>query len=172
MEEKMYIIDLKDLRNDVERRSYHLDDAFFSGLDGKDIKGGNVDAEVEVRKSGDAFEMTLRCEGVVTVVCDRCLDDMTEDVFTEEVIPVRFGHDNEDSGDAVIVSEEEGLLDIAWLMYELISLSLPMQHVHEDGLCNKEMMMKLAEHSANVHADGESAADPRWNELKKILDNN
>ena len=144
----MYMIDLKDLRNDVERRSYHLDDAFFSGLDGKDIKGGNVDAEVEVRKSGDAFEMTLRCEGVVTVVC------------------------NEDSGDAVIVSEEEGLLDIAWLMYELISLSLPMQHVHEDGLCNKEMMTRLAEHSANVHADGESTADPRWNELKKILDNN
>lgn len=168
-----YDIDLKGLASDCECYSYHIDDAFFAGLECLDIKGGDVCVEAEIRKVKESFELTLKCRGSVTVVCDRCLDDMSIDVDTEDVVPVKFGAENEDSGDAVIVSEDEGILDLSWLIYEFISLSLPLQHVHEDGGCNKEMMACLAAHSpsGNVLAD-EEEADPRWNELKKILDNN
>ena len=79
---------------------------------------------------------------------------------------------------------------MAWFMYEFIALSIPMKHVHAPGKCNKAMMGKLNkylrtsadeedgwnESEAEVPEDDASEApqdiDPRWNELKKIIDNN
>jgi hypothetical protein len=60
-----------------------------------------------------------------------------------------------------------------------------MKHVHAPGKCNKDMVNKLSKH-LRVSADDEEdefdsivdtddrpqEIDPRWNELKKILDNN
>ena len=74
-------------------------------------------------------------------------------------------------------------------MYEFIALTVPMKHVHGPGKCNKSMTSKLSKHlrttvdepaedgfegnDEEAEAEGgEQAIDPRWNELKKILDNN
>ncbi len=76
-------------------------------------------------------------------------------------------------------------------MYEFIALAIPMKHVHPVGKCNKSMTGKLNKHIrtssdeedefASEEDDGlsgggeesdDSQVDPRWNELKKILDNN
>ena len=71
-------------------------------------------------------------------------------------------------------------------MYEFIALSIPMKHVHAPGKCNKAMMGTLNKYlrvSADENAeemeveeetadDKEQVIDPRWNELKKIIDNN
>ena len=59
-----------------------------------------------------------------------------------------------------------------------------MKHVHAPGKCNKDMVSKLSKH-LRVSGDDEEEfegmedtvdesreIDPRWNELKKILDNN
>ena len=73
--------------------------------------------------------------------------------------------------------------------YEFIALNIPMKHVHAPGKCNKGMVGKLSKHlriSADDEDDDDIAVelpegdisegpqeiDPRWNELKKILDNN
>ena len=63
-----------------------------------------------------------------------------------------------------------------------------MKHVHGPGKCNKTMSSKLKKHSAKssdeeddgVEFDGGEAesedntveSDPRWDELKKFMDNN
>ena len=77
---------------------------------------------------------------------------------------------------------------MAWFLYEFIALAIPMKHVHAPGKCNKAMSSKLNQH-LRVLSDEESEedaweneeeeigetdrpVDPRWNELKKILDNN
>ena len=76
-------------------------------------------------------------------------------------------------------------------MYEFIALAIPMKHVHAPGKCNKAMSSKLSKHLRTtsddemdedsfvpeesnelVNDDTETAVDPRWDELKKILDNN
>jgi uncharacterized metal-binding protein YceD (DUF177 family) len=91
----------------------------------------------------------------------------------------------------IVIPENEGEINIAWFLYEFIELSIPMKHVHAPGKCNKAMTSKLSKHlrgSANDESDDndvegfegpvidnveeEENIDPRWNELKKILDNN
>ena len=87
-----------------------------------------------------------------------------------------------------ILMEEKGTLNIAWFMYEFIALAIPMKHTHALGQCNKEMTGRLHKYlrtSVDEGEDDDSAVeegfemnnvekpiDPRWNELKKFLDNN
>ena len=77
-------------------------------------------------------------------------------------------------------------VNVAWFIYEFIELSLPMKHVHAPGKCNKAMMGTLNKHlctsaeeesldDADLEEEPEDESretDPRWDDLKKILDNN
>ena len=96
----------------------------------------------------------------------------------------------EEGDNLIVIPEEEGEINVAWFMYEFIALAIPMKHVHAPGKCNKAVTSKLSKHlktDANEDSDEvfdtggddivveeemEEQIDPRWNELKKILDNN
>jgi len=92
---------------------------------------------------------------------------------------VKLGAEFTEMDDIVIVPEEEGYINVAWFIYEFVALSIPMKHSHAPGECDKEMEGKLNKHLRTM-ADDEDfeeenetcEIDPRWNELKKILDNN
>ena len=110
-------------------------------------------------------------------------------VSTSDKLKVKLGSSFAEEGDIVVVPEEDGYINIAWFLYEFIALNIPMKHVHAPGKCNKGMVGKLSKHlriSADDEDDDDIAVelpegdisegpqeiDPRWNELKKILDNN
>ena len=186
-----YRIDLKGMQNSVSNYDYELDNHFFADIDSPEVTKGNVHASLEVRKlSGDnAFELNFSMKGSVVIPCDRCLDDMEQDIVASDKLMVKFGVDYAEDGDWVVVPEEEGDINVAWFMYEFIALAIPMKHVHAPGKCNKAMAGKLNKH-LRVAADEDDMADmemgiedvdlestsqnsdPRWNELKKILNNN
>ena len=219
-----------------ETHTFLLDDAYFASLEAPDIQHGRVTVTVEaVRLTAEDFRLTLRTEGTVTVACDRCLDDMDQPISATDHLSVSLGEAYEDEGDEqVVIPREDGTLNLAWLMYELIALAVPMKHVHAPGQCNEAMSEKLsslmcnpadedngedngedsgeedgkdngegggtltapgregdfpssasAETGAETDAESDAetddggaptakptATDPRWNELKKIRDNN
>lgn len=186
-----YKIDLKGMHESTMNCAFELDNQFFIDIDGPEVSKGKVHVALTVKKlMGDnAFELFFQTEGVIQVPCDRCLDDMDLDVSTQDKVMVKLGADYAEDGDWVIVPEEEGDINVAWFIYEFIALSIPMKHVHAPGKCNKAMAGKLGKHlrvdaddnesmdleSGVVDSDLESVdspVDPRWNELKKIIDNN
>jgi uncharacterized metal-binding protein YceD (DUF177 family) len=181
-----YKIDLKAMTEDVIKRDFHLDNAFFADVDSPEIQKGRVDVALTVRRTAAAFELSFETNGVVVVTCDRCLDEMDQPVESSDKIMVKFGTEYSDEGDnLVVIPEEEGEINVAWFMFEFIALAIPMKHVHPAGKCNKEMTSRLS-HLMRTEAgddeefggeadeadDAERPVDPRWNELKKILDNN
>ena len=68
------------------------------------------------------------------------------------------------------MDENEGILDLAWLIYESIALAVPIKHVHAPGKCNAAMTEKLNELSATRSGDEteSKAADPRWAKLAEL----
>jgi uncharacterized metal-binding protein YceD (DUF177 family) len=110
---------------------------------------------------------------------------MEQPIETDDRLKVKLGAEYSEIDDMVVIPEEEGYINVAWFIYEFIALSIPMKHVHAPGKCNKDMVNKLSKH-LRVSADDEEdefdsivdtddrpqEIDPRWNELKKILDNN
>ena len=162
-----------------------LDNRFFEEIDAPEIRTGKVNVILNVRKTAGIYELSFKIDGVVQVTCDRCLDEMDQPVSSVDVLKVKLGSDYLEDGDMVVIPEEDGMINIAWYMYEFIALDIPMKHVHEKGKCNKAMEGKLNQYLrtlADEEKDGgeedldDSIAsdnvDPRWSELKKIIDNN
>ena len=171
-------IDLKTIEMDEKCFSYSLDDSFFTDIEAQDITGGHLGAQVHVKNNAASYELSLHVDGNITIPCDRCLDDMIQPINADSVLKVKFGPSYLDEGDdLIIVPEDEGKINVAWFLYELIALAIPIYHAHNDGECNEEMMKILKEHTNQNLSDGEdvvdgSNVDPRWNDLKNLLNNN
>ena len=170
---------------DTAEYQYQLDNLFFAELDAPEVQKGKVDVTLKVRKTSGVYQLDFHTEGHVVVICDHCLDEMEQPIETDDRLRVKLGAEYSEDDDMVVVPEEDGYINVAWFIYEFIALSIPMKHVHAPGKCNKEMVDKLSKHLRTVKdeedddfEDMEEAEeeprgiDPRWNELKKILDNN
>ena len=176
-----YKIDLRELHNGAANYLFELNDSFFEVIEGTLIQSGNVNVDLTVRELVGAYEFAFHIQGVVQVMCDRCLDNMNVPISVEDTLTVKIGDEYEDDGEVVIVPEHEPELNVAWHIYEMLVLDIPLTHVHEDGQCNEKMMgalnKLLVQAQEEVQEDNEESSgtrpvDPRWNDLKKILDNN
>ena len=180
-----YKVELKNMLTDTVEIVYQLDNQFFLDLDAPDVQKGQVNVVLKVRKTSGIYQLDFHTEGKVIVICDRCLDEMEQPIETDDRLKVKLGADFAEIDDIVVVPEEDGYINVAWFIYEFIALSIPMKHVHAPGKCNKGMVSKLSKHLRVVKEEEDDSfedmvdaeeetreIDPRWNELKKILDNN
>ncbi len=180
------------MRTDTAKYEFVLDNLFFANIDGPEVQKGKVNVVLFVKRTSRAFELSFQTEGVVWIPCDRCLEDMEQPVNSTDKLLVKFGHEYAEEGDnLIVIPEEEGEINVAWFMYEFVALAIPMKRVHAPGKCNKAMAGKLNKHlritsdeeSEEIYSvegetddlkneETESQIDPRWEKLKKILDNN
>jgi uncharacterized metal-binding protein YceD (DUF177 family) len=180
------------MKEEVMMYDYLLDNKFFIDIDGAEFQKGKVKVHLTVEKRSMMFELTFKIEGIAVVPCDRCLDDMDLPVTAQNRLIVKFGKDfSEESDEVVVIPEDEGVINLAWFLYEFIALSLPIKHVHAPGRCNKMMSSKLKKHSVKsendeddfvmddgddmVITDGdasesENEIDPRWEVLKGLVE--
>ena len=177
-----YTIPLRGLKDGVSEFKYVLTNDFFTKIDDPDIQKGNLTAILEIKRTGETFELNFAINGMVQIACDRCLDDMEQPIETKDRLYVRFGKEfAEEDTNIIIVPFDEGEINVAWFIFEFIALNVPLKHVHAYGKCNREMTAKLQQVSAydqndadneiNVDPEKEIDTDPRWDELKKIIDN-
>lgn len=187
----LYKLPLKSLSVGTYTYEYKLDDVFFRNIDATEVQRGKLNVTLTVKRTSDVFELNFDIAGVIQIPCDRCLDYMDYEVSTKEKLYVKFGKEySEENDDVVIIPEAEGELNVAWFLYEFIALTIPLKHVHAPGKCNKSMNAKLRKHHVKDSGDEEMddvsldeevcddivdeevETDPRWDELKKIIDNN
>ena len=181
-----YSIQLRTMEVGTSEIEYHLGNDFFEAIDEEAIQKGSIIAKVCINKSIKQTELKFELEGKVVVLGDRCLEEMDQPIKTTGHLIVRMGKEYKDDGDdVVIVPEEQGIINVAWFLYEFIELAIPIKHVHPFGQCNSGMASKLGEHlvdSDSFEDDAESfivsgvndeesdsvVTDPRWDALKKL----
>ena len=163
-------VDLKGLKEDETSLEFSLDDSYFAALDDAEVKKGSLHVSVSIRKTSGFFDLLINASGTLIIPCDRCLDDMEQPVDTDTRLSVKFGSENTEEGDTIVVAEDEGILDLTWIIYESVALAIPIRHVHAPGKCNTAMAEVLEELSADRSSDEESdqAIDPRWEKLKRL----
>lgn len=151
-----FILPLKSLSLGKHTYNYHLDDAWFEEIDAVEVRQGDLLAQVEVDYAGRAYELKLMVKGQVKVPCDRCLADMELAIDAESRLLVKMGECyDEESDEVLVIPESEGELNIAWFLYEIIALALPLKRIHEPGQCDKAMSSKLKQHLAKRIDDEE-----------------
>ena len=187
-------IDLKNLPDGINSYSYELDRKYFDTIDHEEVRKGNVNVEMTVKKTIDAFEFNFHLTGTIQIPCNRCLDEMDQEIDTHNRLVVNLGEAySEESDELIIIPADEGEINIAWYLYEFIVLDIPIKHVHEPGKCNKVMSSKYRKHKAVSIDDDEDDdieefddevldedvdedsnddlkdTDPRWDALKKLI---
>ncbi len=167
---EQFKVNLKNITDEGTTLDFDLEDGYFDALDDSELKHGALHVSVSIRKATGFFEFLFHTEGTVTVTCDRCLDDMPQSIETDNRLIVKLGAVNSEEDDIITVSEDEGILDMSWIIYEFIVLAIPIKHVHAPGKCNLAMSQVLEELSADRSSDEESVqlVDPRWSKLAEL----
>lgn len=185
---------LKTMGQGREVFHYHLDKQFFVNMESADIHGADLDVTLEVEHKGEDYNLHFHVTGNVTLLCDRCLDALLHDVDTTYDITVRYGDRYCDDSDTVLeIPESDATLNVAYMLYDTVALTIPLKHVHPAGKCNKAMSTVLHRHrvsspgpdseleeslidemdTMDTAPDDDSPAadtptDPRWDALKGL----
>lgn len=188
-----YKLPLKSLAKGSHEFDYVLGKQFFADMENADIRDADVNVRLTVAYNGDVYDLNFVFSGEVTVLCDRCLDDLHLPIDTTYHIVVRYGDDfNDDSDELLEIPESDNYLNVAYMMYDTVALAIPIKHVHPLGKCNRAMSAILKKH--RVQATGEDAdlenalvdeidqmdvddtdvrvTDPRWDALKGLASEN
>jgi uncharacterized protein len=166
------ILPFKGLKDGLHDFKFNVTNAFFSELDYSEIKEGSIAVNVTMNKKPQHLELEIILEGLVNVMCDRCLGYFNMQVEYDSSLIVKFSKEEGDSEeDFIFLSPEEFEVDLTHYIYESICLSLPYQRVHPDdkrgrSTCDKDMLKKLKQLSMNVQEADDT--DPRWEKLKKL----
>lgn len=171
----------------IDREEYHLDKTFFENMENTDVRGADLNVELITNHHAGVYDLQFHITGEVTLLCDRCLDDLILPIDTAYHITVKYGEDyNDDSDDLLEIPESDNYLNVAYMIYDTVMLAIPIKHVHPLGKCNRAMSALLKKHRARP-ADEDSAlenelidemesmddtadapTDPRWDGLKGL----
>ena len=153
---------------------FEIGDRFFEEFEESEIKEGNLSVSIELDKRATHFDLIIKITGEVRICCDRCLETFFQPIACENRLLVKFGKKWDDSDpDIITIPADMHELNIKQYLYEFIHLALPIQRVHpgdKPGMnsCDPDMLKKLNQYIVN----NEKVNDPRWDELRKLINNN
>ena len=183
---------LKGMPLGTQEFEYELTTEFFKDMESSDVKKGDVKVVLKVNNKGDIFHLDFTLNGVIFIPCDRCLDDMEHIVDTTYHLTVKYGDKySDEKDDLLVIPQSEACLNVSYIIYDTVMLTIPLKHVHPAGMCNKAMSAKLRKLTARNFDDNDelieggfddeleedidnsdSFIDPRWEALKNLNDNN
>lgn len=184
-----YKLPLKSLAAGTYDYEYHLGKQFFTDMESADIHDADLTVKLTVTHKRDIYRLDFTITGTITLICDRCLDDLIMPVDTTYSIAVKYGDDyNDEADDLLIIPESDNFLNVAYMIYDTVALTIPIKHVHPMGKCNRQMSAMLRKHRAHRPGDedaelednlidemesmdterDEPPADPRWDGLKAL----
>lgn len=172
-----YNIEFKGLSEGLHDFRFGIDDSFFAHFEESLVEKGDIAVKVTLEKRSAFIKIHLKLKGWLELNCDRCLEEYRQKIKNETEMFVKFGEKEFDEGENIIwILPEEHQVNVAQIIYEYISLSVPLRHVHPKNKmgireCDPEMIEKLKEY---MHTDDEqqSPIDPRWEALKNLANNN
>ncbi len=172
---RQFVIPFKGLKSGKHDFLFDIDEKFFNLFEESEIKRGKVHIEILLIKNINMLELNFTLEGTVAVMCDRCLDDLDIPVSYTTNLYVKFGDTTEEQTDEILIlSHNEFELDVSHYIYEFSHLSLPYRRIHPDNesgisMCDSTMLQKLDEYQIEPNIKN---IDPRWDNLKSLLNNN
>ncbi len=171
----LFVIPLSGLKEGHYTFDFEIGNEFFEKFEESEIKEGRLTAIVVMEKRSSHLDLVVKISGAVMISCDRCLEMFLRPFESENRLLVKLGKSiSDDDPDVLSLPSDEHELDLMQHFYEYIHLALPIKRVHPDdeqgnSTCNPEMLEKLNE--LLVEDEDENNIDPRWDDLKKLMNN-
>lgn len=173
----LYNIPLSGLKEGLHTYDFEIGKEFFEEFEESELKEGSLKAYIEMYKRSSHLDLLIRITGAAMICCDRCLEMFSKPLECENRLIIKLGKSiSEDDPDIFSIPSDEHELDLMQHFYEYIHLALPIKRVHPvdkngKSACDPVMLKKLRE--LLVEEEGEEKKnDPRWDELKKLKNEN
>jgi len=172
---KQFSIPFTGLKIGKHQFDFEIDNSFFDAYEYSLVKKGALKVTVELDKQETMLILKIRLKGTIRLECDKCLAEFDAPLDIAERQIVKFAEDELESDDLeiIILNKKESSIDIADILYEFITVSVPYIKICEQNgngaKCDEEMIERL-ESLANPAQQEENttSADPRWEALKKL----
>ncbi|QSS98315.1 DUF177 domain-containing protein [Psychroflexus sp. ALD_RP9] len=169
-----YVIKFVGLKQGKHQFEYKITDEFFDFFEYDDFNTAEVNITVLLNKKANMLEFSFIAKGYVNLNCDVSTEAYNQAIQNTFELVVKFGDEyNDDNEDLLILPWSDYELNIAHYIYETIVLAIPQKRIHpgvEDGTLNSEILDKLDELQPKAEEDkNEDDIDPRWEDLKKLL---
>lgn len=151
---------------------YDIDDRFMQEREvDETFKNWQARITLTFDKHENFFMLHFDIDGTVTIPCDRCGDDFPLRLWDEFDLIIKLTGDDvekiEDEDDVIFIPRSETVIDISKWLYEFLTLSIPLQHIHPDKAdgtsdCNPQalnLLNQLTEH-------GDAEINPLWKGLE------
>jgi len=173
---KAFEIAFVGLKPGIHEFSYEVDDKFFVEKGAVDFTNCSAKIKLQLDKKNSFMLLKFEIGGKADVVCDRCNNTLTMDLWDEFNMVVKMVdnpdemNEKEDDPDIHYISMTESHLHLNEWIYEFVALSVPMQKMcspEELGgpKCNKEVLEKLK--ALEVKDDGANA-NTIWKGLEQF----
>ena len=154
-----YKIQLASLGDGNFEQEFECGTEFFKIMENPDIITSDVKVHLDLVKKNETYDCTFTCKGKLTIPCDRCLDPIEHEVDTVYHITVKYGEDyNDESDDLLVIPYTDSYLNVAYMLYDTIVLTIPLRHVHPMGKCNRAMLAALHKNRSSNTGDEEVEA--------------
>jgi uncharacterized metal-binding protein YceD (DUF177 family) len=168
-----YRINIVGLSNKIHQFEYEIGDEFFARFGSDLISRGSFRVDVEVNKHETFLEVTFDIEGNAVLVCDRSLEEFEYPIKTKNMMVFKYGdEDREITEEVVMIQRDTPSLELGQLIYEFISLAVPMKRLHPRFASEQDSDSpeegKIVYTSAEEKNNKEEEVDPRWEKLKKL----
>lgn len=179
MKSEVFVIPLNGLHTGKTSFSWCVGREFFAEFDNSDILDADLKVDVTIDKSGSYTGIDCMVGGDITVLCDRCLEELELPVQTEARFSVKFGDESvavedsssDDGVEVMYVPNDESGIDMSQVIYDYALLALPMHRVHNEGECNPDVLKHLGKESAESENAGEVNENSPFSALKDLFKN-
>ena len=178
MELKEFKIAFAGLKDGKHEFDFELDNTFFESFGYDEFNSAAVITVVELDKRSTLMDLNITGSGSVNVNCDVTNESYNESVAGSYHFIVKFGDDfNDENEDLLQIPHGSYEVNIQQFIYESIILNLPSRRIHpgiEDGTLQSDILDKLEELSPKATKEDteepqQGPTDPRWDSLKKLL---
>lgn len=169
---KKYEIQFSGLKNGTHSFNFEVDKEFFEffkdqNLEITDLNSGLIQVKLELEKKETMLVLNFSIDGNLEVPCDICMEPLSTSISAERRIVGKFSDEEAWHEDDIIhIPSSAFKIDIKDLLYEFISLSIPLKNVHAEDKCDSKMIEKLNEYRR--FEKEEEKIDPRWDKLKNL----
>ncbi|GAB4124360.1 MAG: DUF177 domain-containing protein [Raineya sp.] len=170
-----YTIGIAKLQNKEYSFSWKGDASFFEAFEDSLIEKGSFEAKLLLRKSEALLHLQFAIKGELGLVCDRSLEDFAYPFETTGTQILRFSDHTEPLTDEMeLITRGTAEINVAHYIYELIALAVPMKKLHPKFWAEEKKedltLVYSSEKKEQETKKEDSKFDPRWDELKKLIE--
>lgn len=157
------------LKDGIHHFDFICDEGSFALRENNLVQKGYFDIKITLEKQQRVFRVKADFSGHLIVTCDRCGDDIKKTYNFEESIIYKLVHELKESTDEIIfVQDNLSEINIYDFLIDSICLQLIYRKTCDmiEKKCNP-----IIEKMLNQNFSEEKEIDPRWEELKKLMDN-